>query len=360
MLKAPLQTLLGAHPMRNSTLSLYQYDALNRQVGRTPSQQPVIQQFHCNSRLATEIQGAVCWTIVQHDDQLLALHQSEGAAASATLLATDQQRSVLHARSGNQSSALAYTAYGHHSAQNGLLSLLGFNGERPDPVTGHYHLGNGYRQFSPVLMRFTCPDSLSPFGKGGLNAYGYCAGDPVNHSDPSGHWPTLKSVFSLKTLYIEMGGRSKVSPTTRQFFKTKIEYNGGISAIEKKAAQHEMSSTEYFLATTRAGSRTRVTELQIEIDIIAGRGSFSPSSDLDQLRTTLANYKLVIQDIEHSKILTGWDATFPERANPAPVSLTSAHSAPRQLDPPPSYQDVMNSRGITYPVVTRNRVIREA
>ncbi|KPZ22499.1 RHS repeat-associated core domain-containing protein, partial [Pseudomonas syringae group genomosp. 3] len=31
------------------------------------------------------------------------------------------------------------------------------------------------------------PDSLSPFGKGGLNAYAYCAGDPVNRSDPSGH-----------------------------------------------------------------------------------------------------------------------------------------------------------------------------
>jgi hypothetical protein len=35
-------------------------------------------------------------------------------------------------------------------------------------------------------MRFLSPDQLSPFGWGGLNAYAYCAGDPVNHSDPSG------------------------------------------------------------------------------------------------------------------------------------------------------------------------------
>ncbi|WP_459203166.1 RHS repeat-associated core domain-containing protein, partial [Pseudomonas fragariae (ex Marin et al. 2024)] len=73
--------------------------------------------------------------------------------------------------------------YGHR-AQGGPFS--GFNGERADPVTGHYLLGNGYRAFNPVLMRFNRPDSLSPFGRGGLNAYAYCQGDPVNRSDPGG------------------------------------------------------------------------------------------------------------------------------------------------------------------------------
>ncbi|RMN11653.1 RHS repeat-associated core domain-containing protein, partial [Pseudomonas syringae group genomosp. 3] len=36
-------------------------------------------------------------------------------------------------------------------------------------------------------MRFNSPDSLSPFGEGGLNAYGYVGGDPVGFGDPSGH-----------------------------------------------------------------------------------------------------------------------------------------------------------------------------
>jgi RHS repeat-associated protein len=106
---------------------------------------------------------------------------------STTLLATDLQRSVLNALDATQPNPLAYTPYGHRPVGNGLLSLLGFNGERPDPVTGHYHLGNGYRQFNPVLMRFNSPDSWSPFGEGGLNAYAYCAGDSINHSDPTGH-----------------------------------------------------------------------------------------------------------------------------------------------------------------------------
>lgn len=62
-----------------------------------------------------------------------------------------------------------------------------FNGECTDPVTGCQHLGNGYRAYSPTQIRFASPDSLSPFGMGGLNTYTYCAGDAVNQADPSAH-----------------------------------------------------------------------------------------------------------------------------------------------------------------------------
>ena len=68
-----------------------------------------------------------------------------------------------------------------------LSSVLGFNGERIDPVLGGYQLGNGYRLYSPSLRRFTSPDSMSPFGQGGINPYAYCEGDPINNTDPTGH-----------------------------------------------------------------------------------------------------------------------------------------------------------------------------
>ncbi|QFI38558.1 RHS repeat-associated core domain-containing protein [Moritella marina ATCC 15381] len=72
---------------------------------------------------------------------------------------------------------------------------MGFNGERKDPVTGLYHLGNGYRVYNPRLMRFHAMDSMSPFGKGGINSYAYCLGDPVNLRDPSGHFAIMSLII---------------------------------------------------------------------------------------------------------------------------------------------------------------------
>jgi RHS repeat-associated protein len=79
------------------------------------------------------------------------------------------------------------TEYQTTAVKDMAYSLAGFNGERPDPICGHVHPGNGYRAYSPVQGRFTAPDSMSPFGAGGINPYAYCAGDPINRADPSGH-----------------------------------------------------------------------------------------------------------------------------------------------------------------------------
>ncbi|MFI8719576.1 RHS repeat-associated core domain-containing protein [Stenotrophomonas sp. NPDC077464] len=65
---------------------------------------------------------------------------------------------------------------------------LGYNGQLHEPGGAWQFLGNGYRIYNPVLMRFHSPDTQSPFGKGGINPYAYVMGDPVNNADPSGHF----------------------------------------------------------------------------------------------------------------------------------------------------------------------------
>jgi RHS repeat-associated protein len=84
-----------------------------------------------------------------------------------------------------------FTGYQSITVASMEYCLSGFNGQRPDPVSGHSHLGNGYRAYTPVLGRFITPDSWSPFGAGGINPYAYCAGDPINRADPSGHMSGL-------------------------------------------------------------------------------------------------------------------------------------------------------------------------
>ncbi|MFW0755734.1 RHS repeat-associated core domain-containing protein [Pseudomonas sp. H11T01] len=170
-----------------TVLCRYHYNPLDHLVSISLLEQVALQRFYCKSRLTTEIQGQVECSIFQQGDQLLAQRQRQGDAVETTLLATDQQRSVLLTR-GVQPHAIAYLPYGYRPADSGLLSVLGFNGERPDSVTGHYLLGNGHRAFNPVLMRFNSPDRLSPFGKGGINPYAYCHGDPVNFGDPTGQF----------------------------------------------------------------------------------------------------------------------------------------------------------------------------
>jgi len=88
-------------------------------------------------------------------------------------------------RSRNRMHALDYSPYGY-LAEHGFAGVLRFTGQRLDTDAGGYLLGNGYRLFNPSLMRFARPDTVSPFGVGGLNPYAYCSGDPVNMWDPSG------------------------------------------------------------------------------------------------------------------------------------------------------------------------------
>lgn len=53
-------------------------------------------------------------------------------------------------------------------------------------------------------MRFHSPDSWSPFGGGGLNAYMYCMGDPVNRVDPTGHGWLLFAAAALDRMGVVM------------------------------------------------------------------------------------------------------------------------------------------------------------
>jgi RHS repeat-associated protein len=168
-------------------LRRYKYDPLDRLAGLQAQEQAFTQRFYQENDLVTELGEEDQQSIFRHREQPLMQRQILAGATDTLLLATDQAHSVLQTLSPTRRERMAYSAYGHRPAESGLSSLLGFNGECLDGITGHYLLGQGKRAFNPVLMRFNSPDELSPFGEGGINPYAYCGNDPINFSDPTGN-----------------------------------------------------------------------------------------------------------------------------------------------------------------------------
>ncbi|MDO7895280.1 RHS repeat-associated core domain-containing protein [Pseudomonas citrulli] len=167
------------------TLISFHYDGLDSLTGLgLPGAKEG--RFYRNDELVNEIQGPASRTFVRAEGVVLAEHRAGGEATSR-LLAGDDKNSVLYELSQGVAAGVAYSPYGHRMEGAMINSHLGYNGERREAHTGWYLLGKGYRAFNPLLMRFHSPDTLSPFGEGGLNAYMYCVGDPINHVDPTGH-----------------------------------------------------------------------------------------------------------------------------------------------------------------------------
>ncbi|MCE0850314.1 MULTISPECIES: RHS repeat-associated core domain-containing protein [Pseudomonas] len=136
---------------------------------------------------------------------------STDSARKRELLATDTKNSIMYAHDSVKKEEYAYAAFGHSRKLPSKRTLQGFNGEFIDILLGVYHLGLGYRAYSPDLMRFQSPDSLSPFGKGGTNCYAYCGGDPVNYTDPTGH-----TLVRLKNGQIMRVGKNSAVALSRE------------------------------------------------------------------------------------------------------------------------------------------------
>lgn len=119
------------------------------------------------------------------------------ASPNCLILMTDEKHSILRTVGPAHFHVHAYTAHGYNRELYNQRSITGFNGEPPEPRTSHYMLGHGFRAYIPIIRRFNRPDTLSPFGKGGLNTYVYCAADPINRLDPSGHMNLFESLASV-------------------------------------------------------------------------------------------------------------------------------------------------------------------
>ncbi|MFW0757813.1 RHS repeat-associated core domain-containing protein, partial [Pseudomonas sp. H11T01] len=270
-----LGRLISVSALSGETANDYHYDSLDTLNGRSTSGGNE-QRFYQNGELANQIQGSNSSTFVRADGVVLAEHQA-GAGPKSLLLASDDKNSVLCEVSQDGHNEIAYSAYGHRADKAAVSSHLGYNGELREAQTGWYLLGNGYRAFNPLLMRFHSPDSWSPFGDGGMNAYMYVLGNPIRFKDETGH-----SVFSkLAMLFMYTGDDvvgaasrvgSSVSKTTGsssrrlanvtdELAKVSVSARPSRSAARQPSARARSVTPDYSVSPERAsGGRAAVSQ----------------------------------------------------------------------------------------------------
>jgi RHS repeat-associated protein len=91
--------------------------------------------------------------------------------------------------SGGEGGRLLYKPWGETRYSSGTTpTSYRFTGQREDVTIGLYFYNSRY--YDPVLGRFSQPDTMVPEpGKPqSLNRYSYALNNPVENTDPSGHW----------------------------------------------------------------------------------------------------------------------------------------------------------------------------
>ncbi|MCE7764527.1 hypothetical protein GQL56_17935 [Pseudomonas putida] len=214
----------------------------------------ITKTFYQARRVTTVITERQCRSILRSFDAPLAETKTE-VEASCNLLATDDKGSVFTVTGVSTDEVHTYSAYGNTPNMPSPESLLGFNGERPEQL-GMYILGDGYRPYSPLLMRFLAADSLSPFGKGGINAYAYCAGDPTNYIDPTGH---IK-IFRTPSQKLEHYG-TKIDNTFENI-KQKQNHLVSLEKLYKKAPAHLHNRNDAYRKTGKNAFRSVLNDIE--------------------------------------------------------------------------------------------------
>ncbi|MHC8305650.1 RHS repeat-associated core domain-containing protein [Pseudomonas sp. PB3P13] len=213
----------------------YGYDTLDS-LSSSHSAGAEERRFYKDDEIVNLIRGADSNTFMRGEQVVLAEHQA-GAGPKSLILACDDKNTVLSGVEQNSANDIVYSAYGHRSAAQPVITQVGYNGELHEAQTGWQLLGKGYRAFNSVLMRFHSADSWSPFGRGGLNWYVYCLGNPIAYKDPTGH-------FSFGVVMRFFGIATKANKSARKLAKPALQKvfqnaNDGISPLKNSGLSRE-------------------------------------------------------------------------------------------------------------------------
>lgn len=156
----------------------YGYDALDRRIGAG------FAYSDTGNTLAADGTGTYSR---MPGGELLGVTQGGTSALAFTDRHTDLVGTYTAA--GAMSSSVSFTPHGEVIGRAGATHALGYESGWTDPATGR--VNRAARWYTPGTGTFASRDDISgPGGPGhsAYNRYGYAAGSPLNHTDPTGHW----------------------------------------------------------------------------------------------------------------------------------------------------------------------------
>ncbi|WP_448143189.1 RHS repeat-associated core domain-containing protein [Stenotrophomonas bentonitica] len=228
------------------TSQTYGYDAVGLWV-QLSTDDRTCWRYWRGGRVVNEVRAAndgggdvhLSWTGAQSG---LLAEQVVGPGERVTLLAAAAGGSVL-LEADTAVRSVGYAPHGHRD--DTALAVPGFNGEHLDAGSGCYLLGAGHhRPYSPTLGLFLAPDSASPFSAGGLNTLAYCAGDPINRSDPSGHfWKWIGIAIGVVATVASLGTLAVVGVTASAVIGATLGVVGTAVEVAAAVVKDETAST---------------------------------------------------------------------------------------------------------------------
>ena len=211
--------------------------------------------YASNNTLICQV-GSLNTRLTYGDKHLVAQAQKTTTA----LLQTLAPNTVIAMRGTECSHVQIYTPYGF-SRVDTMLTSAAYAGAWRDSASGNYSLGAGRRFMSPVLQRFLSSDDFSPFGGGGINAYAYCEGDPINNFDPSGR---VKKQIPMVSASVRKATVDTI------FDKLQLPKNGVLQSylVNPEPASLDRSSSVKGLSSLKIGyvSKYGVVELEVSYD----------------------------------------------------------------------------------------------
>lgn len=138
-----------------------------------------------------------------------------------------------------------YDPFGARTASGAYSSVLGYQSQYTDPVTGLVDMN--FRHYNPGTGQFLSADTIigDVTNPTTFNRFLYGNADPINHSDPTGHWPD----------WVDEGKRRLERAVQQTVDYVQNKYEQGKQYVSEKVDEFTQAAGEAWDSTSSAVSQ---------------------------------------------------------------------------------------------------------